>query len=405
MNKLYSLFVGMILTIVVNAQLSQVTLSTNSSLCNSTMIISADFVPCGFDGEMEVEFYNAPAGVTPSIQSMTVTGGMGSFSLSVDPGIIGSFTIFFTVTQITNQNGCGTFLFDVVQYNGFTVTCPPPSNNECANAITLNMEQGSCTPSGSYSNENATASGISSSCITVNDEDVFFETTATMNEFTLEFANLPFAIGRVAVYESCSGSEVYCAILAPGNPIHNVTGLTPGSNYIIRVATSPSAPDGTFDLCVWEPCTQQAWYQDSDMDTYGNPNVSLMDCNQPAGYVSNPDDCDDNDPNIGAIGTSCDDGYSCTSNTVVLADCTCGGGTINTTTNTFTDTGNGFWIDSANWSLGVVPDICHDVVIPAGNSVTIVNSEVAECYTLTVDDNAEFTVEDGAILEVVAPNN
>ena len=37
------------------------------------------------------------------------------------------------------------------------------------------------------------------------------------------------------------------------------------------------------------------WYQDADFDGYGNANVSDVDCDQPSGYVSNDDDCDDND--------------------------------------------------------------------------------------------------------------
>ena len=39
------------------------------------------------------------------------------------------------------------------------------------------------------------------------------------------------------------------------------------------------------------------WYQDSDNDNFGDSNVSLEECIQPAGYVSDDTDCDDNDPN------------------------------------------------------------------------------------------------------------
>ncbi|MBW2255789.1 MAG: putative metal-binding motif-containing protein [Deltaproteobacteria bacterium] len=38
---------------------------------------------------------------------------------------------------------------------------------------------------------------------------------------------------------------------------------------------------------------ESTWYQDQDHDSYGDPNVTLGACNQPAGFVSNDDDCDD----------------------------------------------------------------------------------------------------------------
>ena len=35
-----------------------------------------------------------------------------------------------------------------------------------------------------------------------------------------------------------------------------------------------------------------------DEDGFGDPNVSVSDCTQPNGYVTNSNDCDDADPNI-----------------------------------------------------------------------------------------------------------
>jgi len=35
------------------------------------------------------------------------------------------------------------------------------------------------------------------------------------------------------------------------------------------------------------------WYEDSDGDTYGNPSATVVQCEQPTGYVSDDADCDD----------------------------------------------------------------------------------------------------------------
>lgn len=85
-----------------------------------------------------------------------------------------------------------------------------------------------------------------------------------------------------------------------------------GESNIIKIEVDQNAP---------------TWYADTDGDTYGDPNNSLVACDQPDGYVPNDDDCDDGDASIPAApGTTCDDGDANTINDEIQGDrCTCKG--------------------------------------------------------------------------------
>ncbi len=56
--------------------------------------------------------------------------------------------------------------------------------------------------------------------------------------------------------------------------------------------------DIKYGLNILEYCQEQSYYLDADGDGYGDSNNSVVDCNPPAGYVADKNDCDDTDPNI-----------------------------------------------------------------------------------------------------------
>lgn len=51
-------------------------------------------------------------------------------------------------------------------------------------------------------------------------------------------------------------------------------------------------------------CTESTWYQDSDNDGLGNPDVSQSACEQPSGYVANSDDTDDSGGSVSGCNTT-----------------------------------------------------------------------------------------------------
>jgi hypothetical protein len=146
--------------------------------------------------------------------------------------------------------------------------------------------------------------------------------------------------------------------------------------------------------------TMITYYLDSDTDDFGDPNISMTAISPPAGYVTDDTDCDDSDPLITQPGAPCDDGNVCTSGTTLQPDCSCGNPTVvNSTINTFIGT-NDLWMDASNWSLNVIPEICHDIIIPANKSVRLLAGELGICFTLDVHVTSTMETDPGGLLHV-----
>ena len=80
-----------------------------------------------------------------------------------------------------------------------------------------------------------------------------------------------------------------------GDPNDTKSSCTQPEGY---VSNSDDCDDTNFDVGAGS-----LWYADGDGDTFGNPNVSKTACNKPEGFVANSEDCDDNDPTINPAAT------------------------------------------------------------------------------------------------------
>ena len=132
--------------------------------------------------------------------------------------------------------------------------------------------------------------------------------TAELSDAAGSFAS-PTAIGTAGGTGSGSINAVVPA------------GTAAGSGYRIRVVgsapTTIGSDNGT-DLLIATPLT---WYADTDGDTYGDLNSTLLACAQPSGYVPVPGDCDNSDPLVNPLATEVCNGQDDDCDGLVDEDC------------------------------------------------------------------------------------
>ncbi len=135
----------------------------------------------------------------------------------------------------------------------------------------------------------------------------------------------------------------------------------------------------------------QLYYVDSDMDGFGSATTAML-CSStaPVGYSTNNTDCNDGNaainPGAAEICNAIDD------------DCS---GSAEAATNTWNGTGNGStWDDADNWSDGIVPLECQNVVIPTGFNVNVPIGFTGKGLTLDVATGALLTVPVSALLNI-----
>lgn len=109
--------------------------------------------------------------------------------------------------------------------------------------------------------------------------------TAQLSDASGSFA-APTAIGSLATTAETGAIPVTI-------PLTTIAGL----GYRIRVVSSALPTTGTDNGTDLAISGLNTYYEDADNDGFGNPAVSVTACGpSPAGYVTNPDDCNDDEP-------------------------------------------------------------------------------------------------------------
>ncbi len=151
-----------------------------------------------------------------------------------------------------------TYTSSATDYAGFNicVTTPtPPANDDCGGAVALSVSpSGTCTTAMSGTTEGATQSAEAAPVTAPNgtNDDVWysFVATAAMHRIVLSNTNGTTGDMVMGVYSGSCGS---LTLLQDSDPeTLNITGLTPGQTYYVRVWTYSDAPSdfASFDICV-----------------------------------------------------------------------------------------------------------------------------------------------------------
>lgn len=134
---------------------------------------------------------------------------------------------------------------------------PPPANDNCGTAQVMPVNPDySCFTSYLGTTSWATASNLGSECATGANDDVWFSFTATNAAHRISLFNTTKEMTAVVYNGTCASmSYITCATTVSGSATINLTGLTVGGNYLIKVfTTSTVATDfAEYTFCVGTP--------------------------------------------------------------------------------------------------------------------------------------------------------
>lgn len=152
--------------------------------------------------------------------------------------------------------------------------------------------------------------------------ELFNYGTNNLTSVSIEYlvdANTPNSFNWTGTLAPNSSTSVNLPSVTFGNGSHTFSASTSNPNGNTDTNTANDESISSFDRPV-----EQTYYADTDGDGYGDPNITMVDCIQPAGFVSDNSDCNDNDANA-YPGASCSDDDVCTTNDVLDNNCNCTG--------------------------------------------------------------------------------
>lgn len=192
-------------------------------------------------------------GCTGSVSDCSDNSGFGGTEIINTSGLTAGNVYYIRIYHYGNAMPT-TPTFDVC----VSLPAPPPVNDDCANAIPLNVDSTCVFFSGTVAG--ATQSGPVDTCgsfVSASAYDVWYKFTASSTNHVIKVQGALSFDAVVILKDSCNGNVINCAdnTFSGGLETINDTNLIIGNTYYIRVhtygAAIPSTPD--FDICVSLP--------------------------------------------------------------------------------------------------------------------------------------------------------
>lgn len=197
-------------------------------------------------------YHSVWEGTCPSLT--LVTGSCSDPNSSTLTGLTIGQTYYIRVYTWTSTTG-QTSTFDVC----VGTLPPPPANDDCSGALPVAVTTSGCSPT-TGSIASATASSQANGCSGTSNDDVWYEFTAPASgSVAISLSNVinsPTDLYHSVYINNCGSPGTALVCSDPNNS--SLTGLTPGTSYLVRIFSYSSSAGATtsFDLCIEEvgPC-------------------------------------------------------------------------------------------------------------------------------------------------------
>jgi len=137
----------------------------------------------------------------------------------------------------------------------FTTLGPPPSNDECLDAVELTVNSdNSC--SNIYSGTNLDATKSFAGCTGIANDDVWYKFVATSDRHDIQITNVTVVKGLSIdlVHEVFEGScTSLSSLLCSDDNFSTLSNLTIGQTYFLRVYSKYDNSNQSFDICIKTP--------------------------------------------------------------------------------------------------------------------------------------------------------